>query len=135
MFSGKRPQHIIVSDYYLAPCTTNPNCVSSLAPKESRQYIDAFQFTDDPQDDLKILKSVLASMTGIGVITRQSNYIHAECRSRVFGFVDDLEFYWDDNDKLCHVRSAARLGFYDFGVNRKRVEKIRAEFMRRRIKV
>jgi uncharacterized protein (DUF1499 family) len=134
MFSSKRPQHIIVSDYYLAPCTKKPNCVSSLAPKESSQYIDAFKFSDDPDADLKILQSVLASMTGIGVITQQKDYIHAECRSRLFGFVDDLEFYWDDNDKLCHVRSAARLGFYDFGVNRKRVEKIRAEFLRRGMK-
>ncbi len=131
MFSGKRPQHIIVSDYYLAPCTNNPNCVSSLAHKNSRQFTQAFVFSNDPEQDLETLKSVLTSTAGIGKITQQKNYIHAECRSRLFGFVDDLEFYWDANDKLCHVRSAARLGFFDFGVNRRRVEKIRAEFIRR----
>jgi uncharacterized protein (DUF1499 family) len=134
MFSGKRPKHIIVSDYYLAPCTNNPNCVSSLAPRDSHQFIPALTFAHNPEDELKTLKSVLTSMTGTGVITQQQNYIHAECRSRLFGFVDDLEFYWDANDKLCHVRSAARLGFYDFGVNRRRVEKIRAEFKRRSVK-
>jgi uncharacterized protein (DUF1499 family) len=132
MFSRKRPPHIVVTDYYLAPCTSNPNCVSSLASADSHQYIKAFTFSNKPEDDLKTLKFVLESVPGIGAISQQNNYLHAECRSRLFGFVDDLEFYWDENDQLCHVRSASRLGYYDFGVNRKRVENIRAEFIRRR---
>ena len=131
LFSGKRPQHIIVTDYYLAPCTDKPNCVSSLAPRDSHQFIEPFMFSNDAQHELSILQSVLASTPGIGVITLQSNYLHAECRTRLFGFVDDLEFYWDTGQGLCHVRSAARLGYFDFGVNRRRVERIRAEFVRR----
>ncbi len=130
-FSGKRPQYINVTDYYLAPCTGKPNCVSSLAPRDSHQFIESFIFSNDPQHELKTLQSILASMPGVGVITQQNNYLHAECRSRLFGFVDDLEFYWDAREGLCHVRSAARLGYYDFGVNRRRLEKIRAELIRR----
>ncbi len=58
-------------------------------------------------------------------MTEKSNYIHVECKSKYFGFVDDLEVYCDDALQTCAVRSASRLGYADFGVNRKRVETIR----------
>jgi uncharacterized protein (DUF1499 family) len=43
------------------------------------------------------------------------------------GFVDDVEFLIDDSAKLINVRSASRLGQSDLGVNRKRIETIRAK--------
>ncbi|HEY9596037.1 MAG TPA: DUF1499 domain-containing protein, partial [Cyanophyceae cyanobacterium] len=46
------------------------------------------------------------------------------------GFVDDVEFFLDDNANVIQVRSASRLGESDLGVNRKRIETIRAEFLR-----
>jgi uncharacterized protein (DUF1499 family) len=57
------------------------------------------------------------------------DYIHAEFRSGVFSFVDDVEFLFDDGAKLIHFRSAARMGSYDFNVNRNRMEDIRKRFM------
>lgn len=113
---------------YLAPCPNKPNCVCSLAIRESEHYIEPFRFQDDPQSELKLLQAVMASIEGVGVISVKTDYLHAEYRSRFFRFIDDVEFYWDEQEQLCHVRSAARLGYYDFGVNRKRVEQIRAEF-------
>jgi uncharacterized protein (DUF1499 family) len=44
------------------------------------------------------------------------------------GFVDDVEFFLDEGANVIHVRSASRLGQSDLGVNRKRVETIRAKF-------
>ena len=52
-----------------------------------------------------------------------ANYLYAEFRSRLLGFVDDVEFFFDG--VVVHVRSASRLGRRDFGVNRARVEEIR----------
>jgi len=46
----------------------------------------------------------------------------------LLGFVDDLEFCLDDQNKTIHVRSASRLGYSDLGKNRQRVEQIRAAF-------
>ncbi len=40
-------------------------------------------------------------------------------------FVDDLEARLDIDAGLIHMRSASRTGYYDFNVNRKRVEQIR----------
>lgn len=59
------------------------------------------------------------------IVTQTDNYLHAECRSRVLGFVDDLELHYRPGQGMISVRSASRLGYSDFGVNRKRVEKLR----------
>ena len=57
-------------------------------------------------------------------------YIHVKFTSRVFRFVDDVEFCFDAEPKKIHVRSASRMGYFDFGVNRRRVEGIRDRFSR-----
>ena len=53
------------------------------------------------------------------------NHIRAEIYSRVFNFIDDLDLIIDHQQGLIHIRSAARTGYYDFGVNRRRIEKLR----------
>lgn len=63
------------------------------------------------------------------IVKEEPAYLRAECRSRIFRFVDDVEFEFDDAAKRIHFRSAARLGYRDFGVNRKRMEAIRREFL------
>jgi uncharacterized protein (DUF1499 family) len=60
------------------------------------------------------------------ITTETENYLHAECRSAFFGFVDDLELHLRASEGLIAIRSAARLGYSDFGVNRQRVEHLRA---------
>jgi uncharacterized protein (DUF1499 family) len=67
-------------------------------------------------------------MRGARVITETETYVHATFTSRVFRFVDDLEFYFVLDAPVIHVRSASRVGYSDLGVNRKRVEKIRKAF-------
>ena len=63
-----------------------------------------------------------------GYIIDDDNYVHAEFRSRIFRFVDDVEFFFDEADSVVHFRSAARTGYSDMGVNRKRMEEIRTHF-------
>jgi uncharacterized protein (DUF1499 family) len=66
------------------------------------------------------------------IVTLEEDYIHAECRSRIFGFVDDVEFWFDGANGVIHFRSASRMGYSDLGVNRKRMERIRKEFSQAR---
>jgi uncharacterized protein (DUF1499 family) len=70
----------------------------------------------------------LQGMRGISIVTSEPHYLYAQCQTQWLKFVDDLEFYADDNAKLIHVRSASRIGRKDFGVNRARVEAIRTQF-------
>ena len=62
------------------------------------------------------------------IVSESEDYIQAEVRSLIFRFVDDLEFYFPTGETVIHVRSASRVGNYDLGVNRKRVEEIRRRF-------
>ena len=59
-------------------------------------------------------------------MTTTETYLHAEFKSAVFRFVDDVEFFADEGAGVIQVRSAARVGNSDLGVNRKRLETIRA---------
>ncbi|HJT19346.1 MAG TPA: DUF1499 domain-containing protein [Nitrospira sp.] len=44
----------------------------------------------------------------------------------MFRFVDDVEFLFEEDTKTVHFRSASRIGYGDFGVNRRRMEEIRS---------
>jgi len=62
------------------------------------------------------------------IVKEEGGYLHAEVRSFLFRFVDDIEFLIDTEQSLIHVRSASRTGHSDFGVNRRRVEHVRKAF-------
>ena len=67
----------------------------------------------------------MANLPRTRIVSETDEYLHAECSSAVFGFVDDLELYLRPTHDVIAIRSAARLGHSDFGVNRKRVENLR----------
>jgi len=113
----------------LAPCPDSPNCVSSQAAESDHEhYIEPFRFNGDPAEAWQRLKAAVLAEKRVTVMVEQSDYLRAEMRSLLFRFVDDIEFFLASDKNLIHVRSASRVGYSDFGVNRKRVERIRAAF-------
>jgi uncharacterized protein (DUF1499 family) len=123
MFSWRRPQNLGVTDGRLAPCKRSPNCVSSQAdPQDREHYIAPFEFRGKISDLRKAVESMPRSL----VIKAEGNYLYAEYRTPLMRYVDDLELWYDDKAGVVHVRSASRLGRRDFGVNRNRVESLRA---------
>ncbi len=73
---------------------------------------------------------VLSTLPGVHIVTDSADYLHAECESTVFGFVDDVELHLRSVEGVIAVRSASRLGYSDLGVNRRRVERLRAMLAR-----
>lgn len=122
-----RPTNLGVVDGKLADCPDTPNCVSSQS-REERHKIEPIAFDGAADDALKRLKQVLIGMPRVKIITEKADYIHAEATSFLFRFVDDVEFYIDSRAKVIHCRSASRVGRSDLGVNRARMEQIRADF-------
>jgi uncharacterized protein (DUF1499 family) len=110
----------------LAPCPSSPNCVSSQSADEKHR-IEPLSYDVSTSDVMAQLKEVINSMKRSRIITEEDNYLHSEFRSALFRFVDDVEFYLDNEENIIHVRSASRIGYHDFGVNRKRVELIRSK--------
>jgi uncharacterized protein (DUF1499 family) len=90
--------------------------------------IAPLQYRDDTSDAITELKKVIRTMKRAEIVVATDTYLHAEFTSAVFRFVDDVEFLCDDRARLIHVRSASRVGRSDSGVNRKRVEEIRARW-------
>ena len=81
------------------------------------------------EESYKRLILVLRDMKRCTIVTSDPAYIHAEFRSALFGFVDDVDFVFDDKAHLIQFRSASRTGYYDFGVNRKRMNEISARYL------
>jgi uncharacterized protein (DUF1499 family) len=77
-----------------------------------------------------LVLAIIRAMPRATLVTVEDHYLHVEFRSRLFGFVDDVEFAFDDDMAAIHFRSASRTGYSDLGVNRKRMNNI-AEAYRR----
>jgi len=127
MFSGKRPDNLGVKDGRLATCGRRLNCVSSQAdPADAQRYVAPIPFKGDARAALSAARKAVERMRRATVIRQEGNYLHAEFRSKLMGFVDDVELMFDERSGVLHVRSASRLGRRDFNVNRERVEALRA---------
>ena len=113
-----------VRDAKLAPCPSSPNCVSSQADDELHR-VAPLTYVGTGADAMARLAATLRALPRATLVTAGESYLHAEFRSAVFGFVDDVEFLLDDAAKVIHVRSASRVGRSDLGVNRRRVESLR----------
>jgi uncharacterized protein (DUF1499 family) len=124
---GARQAALGVRDGRLAPCPASPNCVSSQAGDEVHR-VPPIPFTGTAGAAIDRLAGIVRSLPRASVITATKTYLHAEFRSAVFRFVDDVEFLADEPAGVIQVRSASRVGSSDLGVNRKRVETIRARW-------
>lgn len=116
-----------VENGQLTLCPDRPNCVNSQAQDE-QHAIAPIVATGTPSDVKNELLEVLDKSKGSYIVAVEGNYIRAEFTSNIFRFVDDVEFYIPDQateELTVHVRSASRVGYSDFGVNRKRIETIR----------
>ena len=109
------------------PCPDSPNCVSSQSTDESH-FIEPLHYSGSPADARQKLIDILEGNDRARLVKVEADYIHAEFRSSVFRFVDDVKFWFPPDKPIIHVKSASRTGYYDFGVNRRRVERLREAF-------
>jgi len=124
---GCQKPAIGVCDGRLARCPKSPNCVSSYET-DAAHHEDSLMYSGSLKDARKTLLATLNSMSRVRVIEAKNDYIHAEFRSKIFRFVDDVEFQFVETEPIIHLRSASRLGYSDLGVNRKRIDEIRKLF-------
>ena len=102
-----------------APVPDKPNCVSSRADSADRRHrIEPLAAT------LAHVEAAMASIPRAELTTREDGYLHYVVTTALARFKDDLEFEIEGD--VVHVRSASRVGYGDLGVNRRRVEAVRA---------
>ncbi|MDP2098115.1 MAG: DUF1499 domain-containing protein [Methylobacter sp.] len=110
----------------LPSCPGSPNCVSSQTTSDGH-FIAPFKITGHSEDAWIALKKALLSQSRTVITQETENALHAEATSLVFRFVDDIDVILDKEAGVIHIRSASRTGYGDFGVNRRRVEMLRAQ--------
>jgi uncharacterized protein (DUF1499 family) len=125
--SGTRPSLVGNGHGELAPCPETPNCVSTHAT-DPEHRIAPLTYEGSMDRAMQRLVGVIESMERTEIIARTEDYLYVEFTSAFWRFVDDVEFSFDHDKKVIHFRSASRLGKSDLGVNRERMERIRARF-------
>ena len=124
----KKPKRVGIIDGKFHPCPSSPNCVSTQSTDEKHK-MEPLKFEGSLEEVKSKIINIIKSLKRSKIITDSENYLHIEFRTAVWRFVDDVEFYFDDTEKIIHFRSAARLGYSDMGVNKKRMENIKISFM------
>lgn len=115
----------------LQECPSSPNCVVSQYPKDEDHYLKPWTYNAPPSVFREKLDELLAETKNAEVLKSTPNYLHVAFTVPVVGFVDDVEFYLPENEKVVHYRSASRVGYSDLGVNKRRMESIRKALIRR----
>jgi len=108
----------------LSACPNQPNCVCSEDKADAESFIaPIFLSVNNHAEAWEVVQETIVVQGG-QLNTEDSDYLSATFESSVFGFVDDLEVRFDSQQSVFHIRSASRVGHSDFGVNRKRVERL-----------
>ena len=139
LLGGQRPE-LGVADGRLQPPSPTPNSVSSQThlhpghPQAAYAAVEPLPLkAAGAAASLRVLADVLQAMPGVTVVEQKDNYLRAQAQTRWLKFIDDLEFWIDPQvnpqQARIEVRSASRLGRKDFGVNRQRLEAIRAAYL------
>lgn len=121
------PDNLGAVDGRFTPCPNSPNCVSTQVG-DALHAIDPIPYAGSTQAAHDRLLDIINDLPRTTIVSDKPTYIHAEFRSNVWRFVDDVEFYFDEETQTIQFRSASRLGYGDAGVNRSRMEQIRELF-------
>jgi len=123
-----RPRDLGITAGRLAPCPTTPNCVSTQADNPT-QKMSPIPYTTSTAEAKQRLLTVIQAYPRTTLVEETPTYLAVVFRSALFRFPDDVEFYFDEPNKIIHFRSASRLGQGDGGVNRARMTALTAAFL------
>jgi len=129
---GTPPDDLGVRDGKLKPPSMTENSVTSQAAlypdHPQRKYADIapLPVKGEGRATLAKIKTIVEGMEGAKVIKSEPGYLYAQFTTKLMKYVDDVEFWFDPKANAIQVRSASRVGRGDMGVNRKRIEAVRA---------
>ncbi len=119
--SAKKIPKVGIIKNRLNSCPLRPNCISSFSESSDKvHYLAPVKLSLNPITEIKKISQRL----GLSLVESTDIYLYLTAKSSMFGFVDDIEFLYDDRSKQLHFRSASRVGHSDMKKNRERVERI-----------
>ncbi|MCV2401343.1 DUF1499 domain-containing protein [Marinomonas sp. C2222] len=125
-FANKAPEDLGVTDGFLKACPSTPNCVSSQADiEDSAHYFEPIVYFGTRKETQLKIESYLLNQGRARIVKSELGYVYFEVKSKLIGYIDDVEFYLPEGDSVVHFRSASRVGYSDRGVNRERIAQVR----------
>lgn len=137
LLQGRAPNNLGVRDGRLKPPSKTPNSVSSQAglhadhPMRAYAEIAPLALRGDGPATIAKLKAIVEPMPGARVVQSEPDYLYVQFTTRLMKYVDDAEFWFDPAAQVVQLRSSSRVGRKDYGVNRARIEAIRAQLAAR----
>ncbi|TXT62662.1 MAG: hypothetical protein BAJALOKI1v1_880011 [Promethearchaeota archaeon] len=126
----KEPRKVGIKEGKFYPCPEKQVCVSTQAPKDDElHYIEPIKYEQSLEEVKNKVKTVINSMSRTKILEESDNYLRVQFTSFLFRFKDDVEFYFDDASKILHFRSQSRIGGFDWGANRNRMEKFKEKYL------
>jgi len=126
----KKTLNVGLVDGKFKPCPKKHYCVSTQSDKNNElNYIEPIPYEESQKDAKDKIITIIKSLKRTEIINQTDEYIHSVFTTSLFRFKDDVEFYFDENEKLIHFKSQSRIGGYDYNTNRNRMEKIRSLFL------
>lgn len=123
MKNNRLPVNLGIHDGKLSPLPSSPNGISSQTDAVGKK-VKPFPFKGNLDETRVAIRHMLAAYGNMQILKEGSTYIHAVNRTRIMGFKDDLEFYFDELTAQVHIRTSSRIGYSDLGLNRKRYEQL-----------
>ena len=128
IFMPKQVRKVGLKEGKFYPCAVNA-CVSTMANKDDeKRYIEPIIYRISMEEAKSKIRQIIDSLKGTQLLEESENYMRFQFITGLFRFKDDVEFLFNDTDKIIHFRSQSRIGGYDWGANRNRMEKIRKLF-------
>ncbi|MDN5304705.1 MAG: hypothetical protein PWP46_1591 [Fusobacteriaceae bacterium] len=121
------PKNIGVVDGKFYELKNSPNNVSSQTDIKEK-YVEPLKFIDNKEKSYIKILEILSDYENAKIEKKDENYIHAVFKTKGLKFKDDVEFYFDENEKVVHFKSASRVGYSDMGKNRERYEEIKEKY-------
>jgi uncharacterized protein (DUF1499 family) len=118
------PKNLGVNNGKLVKMPNKPNAVSSQTDEKDKK-VEALEFKGNLKDSKENIIKAIENYGDAKIIKNENDYIYAVFTTGKMKYHDDVEFYFDDREKLIHFRSASRIGYSDMGLNRERYNKLR----------
>lgn len=113
----------LFSQSQIPPCPDSPNCVSTSHKKSGRQF-EPLTYQHSLSQAKAAIKTIMQDKKDIQLVKEAETTLHYEYHTKFGGFIDDVLFYFDNQRKEIHFRSASRKGYHDMGANKRRMKKI-----------
>jgi uncharacterized protein (DUF1499 family) len=113
-------------EFKFSPCEAKPNCQSSYEDKNGPRYFYPIEYSGPKENAKEKIIRVITEMSG-KMVENKGDYLKFEFTSSLFKFVDDVEIYIGEPG-IIHLKSKSRKGYWDLGVNKRRLGDITFRF-------